>query len=130
MTPDALRAVLDALPGVIGEPYTPPRSASPLSVLYKVGGKMFAVLTLRGDLYVVVKAPPFVCDLLRETYTGVGKRTHLDPRHWIGIDLESDVPAEEIASLARGSYALVRDSLPRRQREALEAGAAEGHASV
>lgn len=121
MTPDALRAVLDALPGVVGEPYVPPRGASPLSILYKVGGKMFAVLTLRGDLYVVLKAPPFVCDMLRESYAGVGKRTHLDPRHWVAIDLESDVPGEEIESLARGSYELVRDSLPKAQRAALDA---------
>lgn len=122
MTPDALWLVLDALPGAVGEPWTPPRGASPLSILYKVGGKMFAVMTLRGDLYVVLKAPPFVCDILRETYSGVGKRTHLDPRHWVGIDLESDVPDEEIASLARSSYELVRESLPRAQRAALEAG--------
>jgi predicted DNA-binding protein (MmcQ/YjbR family) len=122
MTPAALRTVLDALPGAIGEPWTPPRGASPLSVLYKVGGKMFAVLTLRGDLYVVLKAPPFVCDTLRETYSGVGKRTHLDPRHWVGIDLESDVPDEEIASLARSSYELVRDGLSKKQRSALDAG--------
>lgn len=122
MTPDALRTVLDALPGAVGEPWTPPRSTSPLSVLYKVGGKMFAVMTLRGALYVVIKAPPFVCDMLREQYTGVGKRTHLDPRHWVGIDLESDVPDEEIAALARGSYELVRGSLSRKLRAALEAG--------
>jgi len=121
MTPDALRAVLDALPGAIGEPWTPPRGTSPLSILYKVGGKMFAVLTLRGYLYVVLKAPPFVCDMMREQYTGVGKRTHLDPRQWIAIDLESDVPADEIESLARGSYELVRESLSKRQRTALEA---------
>ena len=120
MSPDALRAVFDALPASVAEPYTPPRGTSPLSILYKVGGKLFAVLTLRGDLYVVVKAPPFVCDLLREQYRGVGKRTHLDPRHWIGIDLESDVPADEIASLARGSYELVRDGLPKAQRAAIE----------
>jgi predicted DNA-binding protein (MmcQ/YjbR family) len=119
---DELKALLDALPGAAGEPWTPPRGTSPLSILYKIGGKMFAVLTLRGDLYVVIKAPPFVCDMLREQYTGVGKRTHLDPRHWVGIDLESDVPDEEIASLARGSYELVRESLPRKQRAALEAG--------
>jgi predicted DNA-binding protein (MmcQ/YjbR family) len=121
MTPDALRTVLDALPGAMGEPWTPPRATSPISILYKVGGKMFAVMTLRGDLYIVLKAPPFVCDMLREQYTGVGKRTHLDPRHWVGIDLESDVPDEEIESLARGSYELVRESLPRAQRAALEA---------
>lgn len=119
MTPDALRSVLDALPGAMGEPYTPPRSAEPLSLLYKIGGKMFAVMTLRGALYVVIKAPPFVCDMLREQYAGVGKRTHLDPRHWVGIDLQSDVPDDEIAALARGSYELVCESLTKAQRAAL-----------
>ena len=120
MLKEELKALLDALPGAAGEPWTPPRGTSPLSILYKIGGKMFAVLTLRGDLYVVIKAPPFVCDMLREQYTGVGKRTHLDPRHWIAIDLEGDMPADEIADLARGSYALVREALPRKQRAELE----------
>src|SRR5690242_4101523 len=106
MTPGALQAALDALLGAVGTPWTPPRGSSPLSTLYKVGGKMFAAVTLRGDLYVVLKAPPFICDMLREQYSGVGKRTHLDPRHWVAIDLESDVPDEEILSLARGSYNL------------------------
>ncbi|MBO9574162.1 MAG: MmcQ/YjbR family DNA-binding protein [Sphingobium sp.] len=114
-----LKAVLDALPGAAATPFAPPRAESPLSLLYKVGGKMFAVLTLRGDLYVVLKAPPFMVDMLREQYAGVGKRTHLDPRHWIAIDLASDVPAEEIASLARGSYELVRGSLPKKQQATL-----------
>jgi predicted DNA-binding protein (MmcQ/YjbR family) len=119
LTPDALRAVLDALPGAVGEPYTPPRSAEPLSILYKVGGKMFAVMTVRGTLYVVVKVPPFMADMLREQYVGVGKRTHLDPRHWVALDLQSDVPDDEIASLAQGSYELVRDSLPKALRTKL-----------
>ena len=77
------------------------------------------MLTLRGALYVVIKAPPFVCDALREQYAGVGKRTHLDPRHWVALDLQSDVPDEEIASLARGSYELVRESLSKKQQAAL-----------
>lgn len=119
MTPAALQAVLDALPGAVGEPYTPPRSAEPLSLLFKVGGKLFAVMTLRGALYVVIKAPPFMCDMLREQYQGVGKRTHLDPRNWISIDLDADVPDDEIASLARGSYELVCESLTKAQRAAL-----------
>ncbi|MBO9579752.1 MAG: MmcQ/YjbR family DNA-binding protein [Sphingobium sp.] len=122
MTPAALQAVLDALPGAVAEPFTPPRGAEPLSLLYKVGGKMFAVMTLRGALYVVIKAPPFVCDMLREHYSGVGKRTHLDPRHWVAIDLDSDVPDDEIASRARSAYELVRDSLSKAKRAALGAG--------
>lgn len=117
----ALKAVLDTLPGAVGELWTPPRGVEPLSILYKLCGKMFAVLTLRGDLYVVIKAPPFVVDALRAQYCSVGKRTHLDPRHWIAIDFEGDMPADEMAELARGSYALVRAALPRRQQADLPA---------
>lgn len=123
MSPAALQAVLDALSGAVGEPWTPPRGASPLSMTYKVGGRTFAVLTLRGELYVVLKVPPVLVDMLREHYTGVGKRTHLDPRHWAAIDLESDVPDAEIEELARSSYALVRDGLPKKLRAALVARA-------
>ena len=115
----SLKAVLDVLPGAVGEPYVAPRGTTPVAILYKIGGKIFAILSQKGDAYVVVKAPSFVVDLLRDQYKGVGRRTHLDPRHWIALDLEADVPADEAERLAIGSYGLVRQSLSRKAQAAL-----------
>jgi predicted DNA-binding protein (MmcQ/YjbR family) len=116
----ALRALLDARPGAHADHYTPPRAALPLAAMYKIMGRMFAVLALRGEAYVIVKCDPFEADLLRETYAGVGHRSHLDKRFWISIELAADVPPEEIERLVGRSYDLVRASLTRKQRAELE----------
>jgi predicted DNA-binding protein (MmcQ/YjbR family) len=70
---------------------------------------------------VILKCDPFRADLLRETYEGVGHRSHLDPRYWISIDLDADVPAEEVAALVAHSRDQVAAALTRKQREELAA---------
>ncbi|OJY65932.1 MAG: hypothetical protein BGP16_05835 [Sphingobium sp. 66-54] len=118
---EALGALLAAQPGAHIDHYVPPRAAAPLSALYKVMGKLFAIMSLRGDAYVILKCDLFEADLLRERYEGVGHRSHLDKRFWISVDLTADVPAGEIARLAERSYALVRAGLTRKQQAALAA---------
>jgi predicted DNA-binding protein (MmcQ/YjbR family) len=118
---EALKALLDARPGVTADPYSPSRSDVPLIAMYKIMGKMFAILSLRGEAYVIVKCDEFQAEILRETYAGIGHRSHLDKRFWISIDLESDVPADEIVALVDGSYALIRAGLTRKQQAALDA---------
>lgn len=115
----ALKAVLDAMPGAVGEPMTASRGTLPLVLIYKVMGKMFAILAVRGTPNVIVKCDPHLAEVLRETYVGIGHRSHLDRRFWISIDLDSDVPAEEVERLAAQSYDLVRAGLTGKQRARL-----------
>lgn len=119
----ALKAVLDAMPGAVAEPMAANRSKSgePLVLLYKIMGKMFAILQVRKLENVILKCDPHLAEVLREQYAGVGHRSHLDPRFWIAVDLDSDVPPEEVERLAAGSYALVKAGLTKKQRAELEA---------
>lgn len=117
----ALKAVLDAMPGAAADPYTPPRATAPLVLMYKLFGKMFAVLAVRGDAYVVVKCDPDLADLLRQQYKGVGDRSHLDKRFWISVELNADVPVKEISRLVTGSYELIRAGLTKKQQAELAA---------
>ena len=119
----ALKAVLDAMPGAVAEPMGPARSRSgqPLVLLFKVMGRMFAILGVREDENVILKSDPVLAEVLRERYAGVGHRSHLDRRFWIAVDLDSDVPMEEIERLAAASYALVRAGLTRKQQAELAA---------
>ena len=119
MTRDALIAWLDAKPGATADYYTPPRAELPLAAMYKIQGKIFAILALRGEAYVIVKCDPFEAEMLRETYTGIGHRSHLDARFWISIDLASDVPDDEIVRLVDQSYDRIRAGLTRKQQAAL-----------
>jgi predicted DNA-binding protein (MmcQ/YjbR family) len=93
---DALKTRLAAMPGAVAEPYVPPKAATASALIFKVMDKMFAILSVRGDAYVVLKSDPHLAEILREQYAGVGHRTHLDRRHWIAVTLDADVPSTEI----------------------------------
>jgi predicted DNA-binding protein (MmcQ/YjbR family) len=119
----AVKAILEAKPGAVAEPAPAPRAATPSALLYKVMGKLFAILSIRGIEAVSLKCDPHLAEILREQYAGVGHRYHLDRRHWISVSLDADVPAEEIERLAAQSYDLVCANLTRKQKAELEASA-------
>jgi predicted DNA-binding protein (MmcQ/YjbR family) len=116
----ALSAALDAKPGVVGQPILAPRGAL-IAVRYKLMGKMFAILQPRAPGYLILKCDPHLVEILRQTYAGVGHRTHLDRRHWIAVTLDSDVPGDEVDRLAESAYQLVRAGLTRKQQAELAA---------
>jgi predicted DNA-binding protein (MmcQ/YjbR family) len=116
-----LDADLAAKPGALAVPVAAPRSTQPIAMMYKVMGKVFAILSLRGEEYVILKCDPHLAEMLREKYAGVGHRSHLDRRFWISVSLDADVPKDEIARLAAQSYALVCASLTRKQKADLAA---------
>jgi predicted DNA-binding protein (MmcQ/YjbR family) len=111
----ALQAALEAMPGAVGAPLP----SAPGVVLYKVMGKMFAILETRRLRNVILKCDPHLAEILREQYAGVGHRSHLDRRFWISVNLEADVPAEEVERLAAQSYDLVCAGLTRKQKAEL-----------
>ncbi|MDO8378778.1 MmcQ/YjbR family DNA-binding protein [Phenylobacterium sp.] len=113
----ALQAVLAAKPGAVGSALP----SAPGVALYKVMGKMFAILTQKGEPSVILKCDPQLVEILREQYAGVGHRSHLDRRFWICVTLDSDLPPDEIERLVAGSYDLVRSGLTRKQKAELEA---------
>ena len=96
----ALQALLERMPGAVAEPMTASRGSVPLVALYKVMRRMFAILSLRDSEFVILKCDPNRADMLREQYHGIGHRSHLDRRYWISVELNSDVPAEEVERLA------------------------------
>lgn len=120
-TSAAMKAHLDAVPGAEAAPMNASRGTQPLVLIYKVMGKMFAILSVRGYAYVILKCDPHLAETLRDQYAGVGHRSHLDRRYWISIDLEADVPLDEAKRLALHSFDQVRASLTRKQQAALAA---------
>ena len=117
----SLKAVLDAQPGATAEPMTSGRGSEPLVVIYKVKGKMFAILAARGTPNVILKCDPHLAEVLRGHYQGIGHRSHLDRRFWISVDLESDVPKSEVERLVQHSYEQVCAGLTKKQKAELEA---------
>jgi predicted DNA-binding protein (MmcQ/YjbR family) len=117
----ALQAVLEAYPGAEAFPVPMPRGRPSPALMYKVKAKIFAILDIKGYEAVLVKCDPEWSDLLRDQYQGIGRRSHLDPRRWISIRLDADVPPEEVERLVARSYELVCAGLTRKQRAELAA---------
>lgn len=89
--------------------------------LYKVMGKMFAILEVNKSKGVILKVDPALMDVLKDQYSGVGHRSHLDRRFWLHMDFAGDVPTEEIARLVAHSYDQVSAGLTKKQRAELAA---------
>ena len=119
-----LKARLEALPGAVGEPMTASRGKEPLVLIFKVMGKMFAILAVRGTQNVILKSDPHLAEILREQYAGIGHRSHLDRRFWISVSLDADVPAEEVERLVAHAYDQVASGLTKKQKAELAALAA------
>jgi predicted DNA-binding protein (MmcQ/YjbR family) len=110
---------IEAKPGADGLPFNPRKNSPPLVVIYKVMGKMFAILSLRGIEDVILKCDPLLASALRKDYSGVGHRSHLDRRFWISVRLDADVPTKEVKRLVSLSYDLVCANLTAKQRAEL-----------
>ena len=114
---ERLTACLKAKPGAVGDVLTSARGVT----LYKVMGKMFAIVTDHRIENVILKCDPHLAEILRQQYAGVGHRSHLDRRFWIAIDLRADVPMAEVERLVGGSYELVSAGLTKKQKAELAA---------
>ena len=102
----------------------PAATASPKAngvTLYKVMGKMFAILEVNKISGVILKCDPHLAETLRDQYAGVGRRSHLDPRFWIHVDFAADVPTDEIVRLVDHAYDQVRLKLTKTQQAELAA---------
>ena len=94
----------------------------PDTLVFRVGGKMFALLGLeREPPFVNLKCDPERAVDLRERYAGVTAGYHMNKRHWNSVALRGDVPRAEVEAQVRHSYDLVLASLTRAQRAALGA---------
>jgi predicted DNA-binding protein (MmcQ/YjbR family) len=115
---EARRACL-ALAGAVEEfPFGPD------AAVIKVGGKMFAILSVDAQPgSVSLKCDPLYAEALREQYPAITAGYHLDKRHWNTVVLDDSVPDELISDLIRDSYELVIARLTKMQRAALGVGA-------
>lgn len=89
------------------------------TLVYKVGGKMYACADMATFEIVAVKCDPDEALSLRERYAEVGPAYHFNKRHWNGILTDGDLPDAFIRAQIRNSYLLVlrQNVTPRALRE-------------
>ncbi|MFD0853861.1 MmcQ/YjbR family DNA-binding protein [Actinomadura adrarensis] len=90
----------------------------PQAAVYKVAGKMFALLAEDVDPQrVSLKLPPDEVEALKAQYEGtVLPGYHLNKRHWVTVLLDGVLDDGEVLGLIEESYDLVVAGLPKRLR--------------
>lgn len=88
------------------------------TLVFKVGGKMFALASLRewesGNPGVNLKCDPERAEELRAAYDDIRPGYHMSKVHWNTIAVNRDVPDSMIKELIDHSYDLVFKSLTKK----------------
>jgi predicted DNA-binding protein (MmcQ/YjbR family) len=89
-------------------------------LVFKVGGKMFAVTPLEpAAVFLSFKCTPEVFAELTER-PGVIPAPYMARAQWVALESEDALPASEVKRLLRQSYDLVFAKLPNKLQKALE----------
>lgn len=77
------------------------------TLVYKVGGRMFAMLMLERPDHFVVKCDPERAIILRDRYPQITAAWHMNKRHWNDVRFEGMLSDEAMRREVRHSYMLV-----------------------
>ena len=92
------------------------------TLVFKVGGKLFALLDIDDFQAVNLKCDPEKAIDLRERFHGITAGYQMNKKHWNTVKFSSDVSQALIFDLTRHSYSLVFASLPKKLRDELSIG--------
>ena len=84
---------------------------NPSTLVFKVGGKMFALFDVDNFTGINLKCDPEKSIELRESYSGITSAFHMNKKHWITVKINQDVDSSLILELVNHSYDLVHSSL-------------------
>jgi predicted DNA-binding protein (MmcQ/YjbR family) len=113
---ETLRAYLLAKKGTTEE-----RPFGPQALVYKVIGKMFALIAWEEEpLDISLKCDPDEALFLRDIYPTVRPGYHMNKRHWNTITVDGSIPQKEFLRLIDDSYNLVVKGLTKSQRQTLQ----------
>lgn len=88
----------------------------PDNLVFKVGGKMFALASLEAvPPRVNLKCDPERALDLRDRYESVQPGYHMNKRHWNTIEFTGEISAAEILRMIDHSYELVCAALPKKR---------------
>lgn len=89
------------------------------TLVFKVLGKMFALMNLQGQLSVNLKCDPEKAIGLREEYSSVLPGYHMNKRYWNTVVLDGSVPDRLLKEWIDHSYNEVVKSLPKNRQKIL-----------
>jgi predicted DNA-binding protein (MmcQ/YjbR family) len=78
------------------------------TLVFKVNGKIFALVNLDGDLSINLKCDPAFAIELRERFSSVIPGYHMNKKHWNTVLFNGTVPDKKVFSWIDHSYNLIR----------------------
>jgi len=97
------------------------RPFGPEHVVYKVGGKMFAIVADQDPVWFTLKCDPVLSEVLRGQYAAITPGYHTDKRHWVTVRQDAELPDAEVTRLFDHAYDIVRAKLSRAAKAELAA---------
>ena len=91
------------------------------TLVYKIGGRMFACADMVDFRCVVVKHDPDEGEALRERHAEITTAWHFNKRYWSAVAVAGDLPESLVRELIRASYlyTLRNTVTPKARREEL-----------
>ena len=93
-------------------------------LLFRIGGKMFAVVALEPSHGVLLSfkcTPEKFAELVEQE--GIIPAPYVARYHWVAFERFNALPERELKQLLRNAYQLVFEKLPKKSRAALESPA-------
>ncbi len=90
------------------------------TLVFKVNGKMFALMNLEGTLSINLKCDPEKAIELREHYAGVLPGYHMNKKQWNTVMLDFSIDSTLIKQWIDDSYNLVVQNMPKKDRERIQ----------
>jgi predicted DNA-binding protein (MmcQ/YjbR family) len=87
--------------------------------VFKVLGKMFALVPVGGPASISLKCEPIWAQILRQIYPAVKPGWHLNKEHWNSIQCDGSIGDDELRGMIDHSYELIVKRLPRKARQTL-----------
>jgi predicted DNA-binding protein (MmcQ/YjbR family) len=87
------------------------------TLVIKVKGKMFALISLDEELSINLKCDPEEAISLRELYPCVIPGYHMNKKHWNTINIDGSIDDDLIKQWIDNSYELIWNSLPKKIRD-------------
>ncbi len=91
-----------------------------VTLVFKVKNKMFAIISLDGELRISLKCDPERALELREKHPAIIPGFHLNKKLWNTIALDGSLSSTFIQELIDHSYQLIVESLTKKLRLELE----------
>jgi len=87
------------------------------TLVFKVAGKMFALLSLTGNFELSLKCNPEKAIELREQFTEITPGYHMNKTHWNTLQLNGQLTEKLVLELITHSYKVVIQGLPLKVRK-------------